>query len=210
MKTLLIVRSGAICALLGVVVLTAMMLVGLPAAEGMAVLGQATAPEAFAASIRPVARVILLAMALDNIFVIAYSGAFIGAAVLVRRRARLWGMIGLAFPDPGIARFGRERRDGYPRTVGAFSRADCSCAYLLVRLSHSDQVCQRWAGGSLHRHCSAHLPAQELPIDCWNGGALPAFPHSQRDCHREAGCPNAVDCRHVADVVVEQIGRAHV
>jgi hypothetical protein len=97
MKTLLIVRSGAICALLGVVVLTAMMFVGLPAAEGMAVLGQATAPEAFAASIRPVARVILLAMALDNIFVIAYSGAFIGATALVWRRARLWGMIGLAF-----------------------------------------------------------------------------------------------------------------
>ena len=36
-------------------------------------------------------------MALDNIFLIAYTGAFIGAAALVWRRARLLGVIGLGF-----------------------------------------------------------------------------------------------------------------
>jgi hypothetical protein len=36
-------------------------------------------------------------MALDNIFLIAYTGAFIGAAALVWRRARLLGGIALGF-----------------------------------------------------------------------------------------------------------------
>lgn len=97
MHSLQIVRAGAVCSLIGVIVLAVMMVVGLPAAEGMAVLGQSASPGGLAASLRPVAGTVLLVMALDNLFVIAYTGTFIGAAALVWRRARLWGTMGLAF-----------------------------------------------------------------------------------------------------------------
>lgn len=91
------IRAGVVCALVGVGVLVAMALVGLPAGESLAIIGQPASPEDYAATVGPQSNVLLSVMALDNIFVIAYTGTFIGAAALVWRRARLLGAVGLGF-----------------------------------------------------------------------------------------------------------------
>jgi hypothetical protein len=91
------VRAGAVCALAGAVILILMALVGLPAGDGMAVMGQPGMSDKTASIISPYADTIQAVIALDNIFLIAYTGAFIGAAALVWRRARLWGVVGLGF-----------------------------------------------------------------------------------------------------------------
>jgi hypothetical protein len=72
-----------------------MAVVGLSAGEGMAIVGQPSSPETYTASLEPYAGTLQLVMALDNLFLIAYTGAFIGAAALVWGHARLLGIIGL-------------------------------------------------------------------------------------------------------------------
>ena len=89
------VRAGAYCALAGAVTLIGMAVVGLSAGEGMAIVGQPGSPETYAASLEPYTDTLQIVMALDNLFLIAYTGAFIGAAALVWGRARLLGIIGL-------------------------------------------------------------------------------------------------------------------
>jgi hypothetical protein len=91
------VRAGAYCALAGAVILILMAVVSLPAGEGMAIMGQPGWPENYVSILSPYADTLQLVMALDNIFLIAYTGAFIGVAALVWRRARLLGLIGLGF-----------------------------------------------------------------------------------------------------------------
>ena len=89
------VRAGAYCALAGAVILIGMAVVGLSAGEGLAILGQPGLPETYATNLEPYADSLQVVMALDNLFLIAYTGAFIGAAALVWGRARLLGIIGL-------------------------------------------------------------------------------------------------------------------
>ena len=91
------VRAGAFCALAGAVILIVMAVVGLPAGEGMAIMGQPGLPDKYVTIISPYANTLQAVIALDNIFLIAYTGAFIGAAALVWRRARLLGVIALGF-----------------------------------------------------------------------------------------------------------------
>lgn len=89
------VRAGAYCALAGAVILIGMAVVGLSAGEGMVIVGQPGSPETYAASLEPYTDTLQIVMALDNLLLIAYTGAFIGAAALVWGRARLLGIIGL-------------------------------------------------------------------------------------------------------------------
>jgi len=91
------VRAGAFCAVVASVILVVMAIVGLPAGEGRAILGQPGSSENYVTILSPYADTLQAVMALDNIFLIAYTGAFIGAAALVWRRARLLGVIGLGF-----------------------------------------------------------------------------------------------------------------
>jgi len=91
------VRAGAVCALAASVILVVMAIVGLPAGEGMAIVGQPGLPDNYVTVLSPYANTLQAVMALDNIFLIAYTGAFIGAAALVWGRARLLGVIGLGF-----------------------------------------------------------------------------------------------------------------
>jgi hypothetical protein len=91
------VRAGAISALAAALILVVMALVGLPAGSSMAIVGQPGLPEDYASTLSPYANSLQAVMALDNIFLIAYTGAFIGAAALVWRRARLLGGIALGF-----------------------------------------------------------------------------------------------------------------
>jgi len=91
------VRAGAVCALAACVILVVMAIVSLPAGESMAIVGQPGLPDNYVTILSPYADTLQVVMALDNIFLIAYTGAFIGAAALVWRRARLLGVIGLGF-----------------------------------------------------------------------------------------------------------------
>lgn len=75
------------CAAGAALILVGMVVVAGGAGEALTVLGQPGTPEQYAAAIRPVAGPLLWAMALDNLFLIAYTGAFIGAAALVWVRA---------------------------------------------------------------------------------------------------------------------------
>ncbi len=92
-----IIRAGAVCAGVAALLLVGMMGIGGGALEAMALLGQPGTPEQYAASIGPVAEVVLRAMALDNLFLIAYTGAFIGATALMWEKARWFGVAGLSF-----------------------------------------------------------------------------------------------------------------
>ncbi len=92
-----VVRAGAVCAAIGALILMGMMVVAGRAGDSLGILGRPGTPEQYADAIRPVAEVLLRVMALDNIFLIAYTGAFIGAAALVWDKARLFGMVGLGF-----------------------------------------------------------------------------------------------------------------
>ena len=92
-----VIRAGAVCAAAGAMILVGMMIVGGGAAESLGILGQPGTPDQYAAAIRPVVDVLFRVMALDNIFLIAYTGAFIGAAALVWEKAQLFGVTGLGF-----------------------------------------------------------------------------------------------------------------
>lgn len=64
-------RAGAFCALTGAVILIVMAVVGLPAGEGLAILGQPGLPDNYVTVISPYANTLQAVMALDNIFLIA-------------------------------------------------------------------------------------------------------------------------------------------
>lgn len=92
-----LLRAGAVCAAIGALLLIVMVVVGGGAVEAMAMLGQPGTPEQFARVLQPVGPIILWVMALDNLFLIAYTGAFIGAAGLVWDRATVTAGVGLGF-----------------------------------------------------------------------------------------------------------------
>ena len=92
-----LIRVGAVFAFAGALILVAMVVVGGPIGEQMAAFGQPGTPEAYAAMLQPVASTLITVMALDNVFLIAYTGTFIAAAALVWPRARLLAAAGLGF-----------------------------------------------------------------------------------------------------------------
>ena len=91
------VRAGAWFALAGVLLLVVMALVGLATGSTLGVLDQPIMPQPYGEAIRPAAVSLILVMALDYLFLIAYSGTFVGTAALVWRRAGLWAGLGLGF-----------------------------------------------------------------------------------------------------------------
>ncbi len=95
-----LLRAGAVCAAVAALILIGMVVVAGGAVEALAILGQPGTPEQYADAIRPVVGALLWAMALDNLFLIAYTGAFAGAAALVwerAERAKLFAGVGLGF-----------------------------------------------------------------------------------------------------------------
>ncbi|HJS28049.1 MAG TPA: hypothetical protein VJ768_00395, partial [Anaerolineales bacterium] len=91
------VKAGAFFGLAGVILLVTMAVVGIGAGETLGVLEQPDLDPPYAAAIRPGADSILVLMALDTLFLVAYSGAFLGAAAAVWKKAAIWGAAGLGF-----------------------------------------------------------------------------------------------------------------
>lgn len=91
------VRAGAVCALAGALLLVMMGVMGASAGEGLARLEQPADPQAYTRALRPHAEMLVRVIAIDNLFLIAYTGAFVGTAALVWRRARFFGALGLGF-----------------------------------------------------------------------------------------------------------------
>jgi hypothetical protein len=92
-----IVRAGAYFGVAGVVLLIIMTIIGLGAGETLGVLGQPDLRPPYGQAIKPGAGSLLLLMTFDSLFLIAYSGVFIGAAAAVWSRAAIWGTAGLGF-----------------------------------------------------------------------------------------------------------------
>lgn len=90
------VRAGAYSAMAGVALLAVMIAIGVSAQAGLTALNDTTSTGALD-TIRSQGDAIVMVMALDNLFVIAYTGAFLGAAALVWSRARVYGAAGLLF-----------------------------------------------------------------------------------------------------------------
>ncbi len=97
MKNHHIVRAGALCALAGALLLALMALLGFASGEGLGAMDLPAPPDEYAAALRPTAAGIIRVLAVDNVFLIAYTGAFIGAAALVWQGARAFGAAGLGF-----------------------------------------------------------------------------------------------------------------
>jgi hypothetical protein len=91
------VRAGAIAAFAGAVILLAMFVIGSRAASALAIVGLPGAPEQYARALNAGGSALIQVMALDNIFVVAYTFAFIGAAASFRERAKLPAAAGLVF-----------------------------------------------------------------------------------------------------------------
>lgn len=92
-----LLRTGAVCAAGAAMILIGMVIVGSGAGEAVGFLGQPGTPEQYAVVMRPVAVALLRAMALDNVFLILYMGAFISAARLIWAQARGFAGVGLGF-----------------------------------------------------------------------------------------------------------------
>ncbi|MDX1436422.1 MAG: hypothetical protein R3335_06415 [Anaerolineales bacterium] len=91
------IRAGAYFGAAGAALLVLMAIIGLGAGETLGVLAQPDLHPPYGPAIKPGAAALLKLMALDSLFLIAYSGAFVGAAAAVWRRAMIWGAVGLGF-----------------------------------------------------------------------------------------------------------------
>ncbi len=89
-----VIRAGALASFAGAGILVLMAVVGFSAGDQLAQMGT---PDAFAGMLPAAARAVTIVMALDNLFVIAYTAAFTAAAVLVWERARFFGVVGLGY-----------------------------------------------------------------------------------------------------------------
>lgn len=92
-----IIRAGAYFGGAAVVLLLMMAVIGAGAGETLGVLGQPDLQPPYGPSIKPGANTVVLVMALDSLFLIAYSGVFVGAAAAVWGRAAIFGITGLGF-----------------------------------------------------------------------------------------------------------------
>ncbi len=97
MKNDQIVRAGALSGLAGALLLVLMALLGFSAGEGLGAMDLPADPAEYAAALRLAAPGVIRVLAIDNIFLVAYTGAFVGAAVLLWHKARALAAIGLAF-----------------------------------------------------------------------------------------------------------------
>lgn len=93
----LVLKAGAAAAAAGALLILVMVVIGASAGSAMAELDQPLAQGAQTAMLRPHAGTIIRVLAVDNLFLIAYTGAFIGAAALVWGGARLLAAAGLGF-----------------------------------------------------------------------------------------------------------------
>jgi hypothetical protein len=90
-------QAGMYCAVAGVVLLFAMAVIGMPAGDALGMAEMPAPPDIYIARIRPAAETLIRVLAVDNIFLIAYTGVFVGAAVLLWEKARPFAAVGLAF-----------------------------------------------------------------------------------------------------------------
>jgi hypothetical protein len=92
-----ILRAGVYCGVAGALLLVVMAVLGLPAGDAMGAAEMPAPPDIYVARIKPAAATLIRVLAVDNIFLIAYTGVFVAAAVLVWEKARTLGIIGLGF-----------------------------------------------------------------------------------------------------------------
>lgn len=91
------VRAGALSAMAAAVLLLGMAAVGAPAGDALSALAGPAAPDPSDQQLRMAAPVLVRVLAIDNLFLIAYTGAFVGAATLVWPRAPAFAAPGFAF-----------------------------------------------------------------------------------------------------------------
>lgn len=92
-----IVKVGALGAATGAATLVAMLVVGAPAADGLAILGQPGTPASYESAFVAHSVLLINVMAIDNLFVLGYTMALIGAAASIWAKARLLGITGVVF-----------------------------------------------------------------------------------------------------------------
>ena len=92
-----ILRAGVYCGVAGALLLLVMAILGLPAGDAIGAAELPAPPDVYIARIRPAAGTLIQVLAVDNIFLIAYTGVFVSAAVLVWGQARFFGAVGLGF-----------------------------------------------------------------------------------------------------------------
>ncbi len=92
-----IVKTGAIGAAAGALLLITMLAVGAPAADGLGILGQPANPGVYTTMLLEHGTNLVKVMTIDNIFVLAYTIALLGAAALMWDNLRLFGSVGMIF-----------------------------------------------------------------------------------------------------------------
>ena len=92
-----ILRWGGICGLLAALILTAMMAIGLAAGPDSTELLQPTNPERASGLMSEYGDVVKANIVLDDLFALAYIGAFLGLAALVWPRSRWLASIAMFF-----------------------------------------------------------------------------------------------------------------
>ena len=86
---------GAVGAWAGIVILLVMLVLGASVGNGLEILGQPGTPADYAAALKPAAGVLITVMAVDNLFVIAYTSALAAAVGLIWDRVRVLAVVGL-------------------------------------------------------------------------------------------------------------------
>lgn len=97
MDTLRTARTGMFFAFTSAILLMMMFAAGTSVSSKMDLLGQAAAPEAVAEAIKSGAQGLTLLLAIDNLFLIAYTGTFISGTALFWNKAKLFGVLTLIF-----------------------------------------------------------------------------------------------------------------
>ncbi|MFN2217252.1 MAG: hypothetical protein ACK2UA_01490 [Anaerolineae bacterium] len=92
-----ILRWGGACGLLAALILTAMMVVGLAAGPNSTEMLQPTDPAKISDLLSGYGSVVKASIVLDDLFVLAYTGAFLGLAALVWPRSRWLAGIAMVF-----------------------------------------------------------------------------------------------------------------
>ncbi len=97
MENPVLIQAAALCALAGAIILVLMGVVSSGARDALRSLDHPERQEDLADILRPSASPLVRLMALDNLFVIAYTATFIGAAALAWGHAFFFSAAGLAF-----------------------------------------------------------------------------------------------------------------
>jgi len=97
MNTQTTARTGMFFAAASAMLLLIMFALGSEISETMDVLGQAASPETVAGSLKSGSQDLVALLAVDNLFLIAYTGTFLAGTALFWKEAKLFGMLTLVF-----------------------------------------------------------------------------------------------------------------